>query len=328
MTKVNGIEIKECVEGDERVMIAVPTTGDKARTIRISLKQWRMFHAVVDSNGFVEAAEKLHMSQSAISHALAKLQEHLGVALLTLKGRKAQITEEGKVLLERSRELLRHAVELEDLAENLRQGWGAEIRLIIDPDFPSDILMRALRGFSTSAQNVRLSVQEALADRACQSLLDNAVDFAITTRVLPGYISNRLAVIEYVPVAHKNNSLFSLKRYVTADDLRTQRQIVVAGANDYLIAGSGCPLTYSVGVWSVSSHDRAIDALCASTGYAWLPKYRLLSLLEENVLRVLPMLEASSYTSALYLITGHSVRGNSCAIRLADALRAQGGAVY
>jgi DNA-binding transcriptional ArsR family regulator len=131
MTKANGIAIKECVEGDKRVMLAIPATGDKARTIRISLKQWRMFHAVVDSNGFVEAAEKLHMSQSAISHALAKLQEHLGVALLTLKGRRAQITEEGKVLLERSRELLRHAVELEDLAENLRLGWGPEIRLII-----------------------------------------------------------------------------------------------------------------------------------------------------------------------------------------------------
>jgi DNA-binding transcriptional LysR family regulator len=159
-------------------------------------------------------------------------------------------------------------------------------------------------------------------------LLDNAVDFAITTRVLPGYINNRLVAIEYVPVAHKNNSLFSLKRYVTADDLRTQRQIVVAGANDYLIAGSGCPLAYSVGSWSVSSHDRAIDALCESLGYAWLPKYRLQSLLEENVLRVLPMLEASSYTSALYLITGNSVRGNSCAVRLADALRAQGTAVY
>lgn len=328
MTKVSGIKVKEYIDGDGGKTIAVPIAGEKSKTIRISLKQWRMFHAVIDSDGFMEAAEKLHVSQSAISHALAKLQEQLGLALLTLKGRKAQITEEGKVLLERSRELLRSAVELEDLAEYLRQGWGPEIRLMIDPDFPPNMLMCALRGFSTSAQNIRVRVQEAQASRACRALLDNVVDFAISNRVPPGFINSKLATIEYVPVAHPGNPLFFLKRNVALDDLRTQQQIIVADADDYLLGGSVGPLTYPMQSRSVSSHDRAIDALCERVSYAWLPKHKLHRLLETNVLRVLPLLETNSYTTELYLVTGSSVRGNPCAVRFGEALRMQGTAFY
>jgi DNA-binding transcriptional ArsR family regulator len=94
----------------------------KQRLSRVSLKQWRLFHAVVDFDGFVGAASALHISQSSISHALAKLQDQLGITLFTLKGRKAQITDAGKVLLESSRELVRHAADVEELAENLRPG--------------------------------------------------------------------------------------------------------------------------------------------------------------------------------------------------------------
>lgn len=328
MTKVSGIQIGEGGNEDERHIIAIPPSRESARTIRISLKQWRMFHAVVDFDGFMEAAEKLHVSQSSISHALAKLQEQLGVGLLTLKGRKAQITDEGKVLLERSRELLRKAAELEDLAESLRLGWGPEIRMMIDPDFPADMLMRSLREFSISAHNVRLRVQDASADLACEALKENTIDFAVSAKVPPGYVSSELVAIEYVPVAHTSNPLFALQRYVTANDLKLQRQITVTGANDYLVADSGAPLPHPARPWSVSSLERAIGVLSQCAGYAWLPKYKLRSWLEQDILRILPMLGPCSHTTNLYLISGHSVRGNPCATRFGEVMRRGGEASY
>ena len=42
-----------------------------ARKLRISLKQWRMLHAVIDCGGFADAAKFMHLSQSAISYTVA-----------------------------------------------------------------------------------------------------------------------------------------------------------------------------------------------------------------------------------------------------------------
>ena len=58
-----------------------------------SLEQWKAFQAVIDYGGFAQAAAALHRSQSAISYSVNRLQEQLGVRLLEISGRKAQLTE-------------------------------------------------------------------------------------------------------------------------------------------------------------------------------------------------------------------------------------------
>lgn len=71
-----------------------------------------------------EAAERLNKSQSSLNHAVAKLQQTLGVALLEVRGRKAFLTEEGDVFLRRAKQLTQQMEELELLAFNIHQGWG------------------------------------------------------------------------------------------------------------------------------------------------------------------------------------------------------------
>jgi transcriptional regulator, LysR family len=51
-----------------------------------TLEQWRIFQAVVEQGGYAQAAEKLNKSQSSLNHAIAKLQQTLGVALLEVRG--------------------------------------------------------------------------------------------------------------------------------------------------------------------------------------------------------------------------------------------------
>ncbi len=296
----------------------------EARATRVSLKQWRMFHAVVDFDGFAEAAEHLHLSQSSISHALAKLQDQLGVPILTLKGRKSQVTEAGQQLLERSREVVRSALALEDLAARLREGWGPEIRLAIDPIYPSELLMHALRDISALSHKVRLSVEEAGADRSIQALQENAIDFAISTRVALGFRSAELIGIEHVPVAHPGNPLFSLRRQVGFDDLQTQTQVTVSAYNDYMFSGEQQVGLMSPKQWNVSSLERALATLRKGGTYAWLPKYMLRHCLDGEQLRILPLDGGASHTVRLFLIQGRSVTRSPSALRFADALRKVG----
>lgn len=291
-----------------------------SKNFRVSLKQWKMFQAVIDYDGFTGAASHLHISQSAISYTLAKLQEQLGVTLLKIEGRKAQLTEEGKILLSRSRILTRNAIELETLAESLRQGWGPEIRIMIDQNFPAHLLMLALHRLSPGALPINLSVEEATTDQIENALLDHATDLAIGTQVPNGFVGNELIEIEHVAIAHPDHPLFALNREITADDLENEMQIVISGTNDHLNGNQNCRSNRCSRIWNVRSFDTAIGALRHCLGYARLPKYRVQRWLDQDQVRVLPLCNGSSYKTHLHLIYGRSINFDSGTKMFADIL--------
>lgn len=106
------------------------------------------------------AAEALHRSQSSVSYTVARMQDQLGVPLLRIDGRKAVLTEAGGVLLRRSRQLVKQASQLEDLAHHMEQGWEAEVRLVVDAAYPSARIVRALTAFMPQSRGCRVRLRE------------------------------------------------------------------------------------------------------------------------------------------------------------------------
>ena len=127
-----------------------------------TLEQWRIFQAVIDCGGYAHAAEQLNKSQSSLNHAVAKLQQVLGVQLLEVKGRKAVLTSVGEVMLRRSRQLTQTAQELEQLAHNLEQGWEPEVKLALEMVFDRSTLIPALRKFQDFSRGSRLSIEDTV----------------------------------------------------------------------------------------------------------------------------------------------------------------------
>lgn len=294
----------------------------KTRTPRISLKQWNMFHAVIEFDGFDGAADQLHVTQSTVSHAVAKLQEQLGVALLELKGRKAQITAAGQCLLERSRELVRQANALEVLADTLRHGCGPDIRVAMDPGFPSDLLIQAVRQCSPSLHDLRLSVSEVTPDGARRVLHAGEADIVIGAQPVPGFAASFLFEVEHIAVAHPAHPLFLGKRDITHDELNTHSQIVIAPAQQGGGAGMGEAVLPHPGSWRVCNPERAIGILRQGVGYAWLPRFQVQQALDARHLRALPLAGARHHGSRLYLMCAQSVAAGSVARQFADALHA------
>lgn len=89
------------------------------RNIYVTLRQWRIFHAVIDYGGFAEAAAHLHLSQSTVSYTIRQMQEQLGIQLIQIVGRRARLTPAGKQVHDRSRQMLRFAIELEEAVKLL-----------------------------------------------------------------------------------------------------------------------------------------------------------------------------------------------------------------
>src|SRR5277367_1192736 len=103
---------------------------------KTSVEQWNVLATVVDTGGFAQAAQVLNRSQSAVSYAVARLQESLGLPLLVVEGRKSVLTAHGRTLLNRARLLLKELSTLEQLARSLKQGWEPELSLVVDAAFP------------------------------------------------------------------------------------------------------------------------------------------------------------------------------------------------
>lgn len=292
------------------------------RMPRISLKQWRLFHAVIDNDGFVGAANKMHISQSSISHALAKLQDQLGVPLLTLKGRKAQITEHGKCLLERSRDLVRQASQLEKFGEFLRLGAEPQIRLVVEPNYPAELLIRTFNDLSSQSGKLRLNVKETDLAEIRQLMHQDEADLAISSGTLSGFASNKLIELEHIAIAPSDSPLFRINRGITDEDLARCLQIMFCvGSHDPEPLGMGHSAR-GLPAWRVSSLDSAADALRFGLGYAWLPRYRVQGWLNDGWVRILPLDCGASYTVQMYLTRGRAVVPGSSAQRFADALQA------
>ena len=128
--------------------------------MKATLEQLRMFKAVVEHGGYAQAAAAIYKSQSTISYAVHKLQEQLGVSLLEVEGRKAVLTEHGKVLLQRASQLLEQAEELGKVAKALSDGIEAKVRIALDMIYPYDTLFEILEEFSQSFPNTRIELEE------------------------------------------------------------------------------------------------------------------------------------------------------------------------
>lgn len=286
----------------------------------VSLKQWRIFHAVVDCGGFAEAAKSLHLSQSTISYTVSKLQDQLGTSLLKLEGRKAILTPEGRALLERSRNVLKEAVELETFARNLGQGWGQEVRLVVDHNFPVNLLTQSLSRFTAlgkGAAHVRLREVPTL--HAEDVLRDPNVDLAISERVPLGYLGEPLVEVEYIAVAHPEHALMKLEREISAIDLVQHIQIDMGPVNTGEKAGAGS--SKHMRRWTMNSFDTVLAAVCEGLGYAWLPKHRVQKWLDQGLLAQLPLGDKRTYKSILYLVHGRPWCATPAASRLAEVLR-------
>lgn len=259
---------------------------------RVTLDQWRTLQAVVDQGGFAQAAEVLHRSQSSVSYTIARMQEQLGVPLLRIDGRKAVLTEAGDVLLRRSRQLVKQASQLEDLAYNMDQGWEAEVRLVVDAAYPTAPLIRALAAFIPQSRGCRVRLREEVLSGVEEVLLEGTADLAISSLSMVGYLGHELSEVEFVAVAHPDHQLHKLQRQLTFEDLHNQLQVV--------IRDSGRSKPRDVGWlgaeqrWTVSSLPTAANFVSSGLGFAWLPRHLIDRELSDGILQPLALAQGGT----------------------------------
>ena len=86
----------------------------------MELEQLRIFIAVAETGSFTKAAKRLFVSHSTTSRAVTALEEKLGIRLLDRDNRVLGLTDAGRALLPRARELVSLADSIENEFESMK----------------------------------------------------------------------------------------------------------------------------------------------------------------------------------------------------------------
>lgn len=267
---------------------------------RTSLEQWAVLAAIVDHGGFAQAAEALHRSQSAVSYAVARLQESLDVPLLAVEGRRAVLTPAGQTLLRRARDVLKDFETLERLAVSVKQGWEAELRLVVDAAFPRDRLLKIIAELQQLCPNTQIQLSDAVLSGAEEAITEQAADVVITSRVPTGFLGEYLMEVRFVAVAKPDHPLFALDRALAPADLVRHIQAVVRDSGSqhprddgWLGAERRC---------TVSSMEASLAIVQAGLAFAWLPEHVVADSLKRGTLRALPLETGATRNVPLSLV--------------------------
>jgi DNA-binding transcriptional LysR family regulator len=252
-----------------------------------TLDEWEILHAVVQLGGFAPAAEQLNRSQSTISYAIARLQEKLGVKLFELKGRKAHLTEVGRALLADAEPHLAGFHQLEQRARSLASGGASEIRLSVDSIFPNDRLFAALAEFSKRFPYVHSKVRQTTFLSSDSEVSAHNAQICISGLISREYFVQPVLEIKMLAVARRDHPLHWLKRPVTRIDIMQHTLAVIEGMASGVTRRQ--PRGPAQRFLPVSTIEAAIDAVRSGLCFAWLPVYRIQSLLDCGELVALPM---------------------------------------
>lgn len=114
---------------------------------QMKLSQLRILVAIADHGSFSEAALELEMSQSAVSHAVSALEEHLG-AVLFLRGRQgARLTSLGAQIVDHARVIVDRAEAIAKAAKLSKGLKGGQIKLASFRSVATYILPSAIGQF-------------------------------------------------------------------------------------------------------------------------------------------------------------------------------------
>jgi len=147
----------------------------------MNLQQLDHFLAVVETQSFSRAADKLHLTQPALSRSIQALEEELGGPLLE-RGKNKTLTSLGELALARARRVRVELAELRRSARILADVEGGTLRLGLGPAPTAMLSVHLLQHMMQRYPAIKVQLSGGTADMQLQELRDGDVDALILHR--------------------------------------------------------------------------------------------------------------------------------------------------
>src|SRR5947209_1211078 len=144
--------------------------------------QMQVFLAVAEKLSFTRAAEGLFLTQSAVSHQVAKLERSIGCELLLREGRTVTLTGAGRGMAAQARRVLAALDEAGEAVRRASNPGQGRLRIGASATACQYLFPEALREFRECFPHYTLSIIPGDAPVMVQHLLAEMVDMAVMVR--------------------------------------------------------------------------------------------------------------------------------------------------
>jgi DNA-binding transcriptional LysR family regulator len=277
----------------------------------ITLDALEVLDAIDRKGSFAAAANELFRVPSAISYTVQKLEQDLGVVLFRKEGRKAVLTEAGKVLLEQGREILDATQRLALAAKKTHSGWEPVFNIAIDSILDFGFIYPLIARFYEVLPDIEINIFEEVLGGAQEAITSNRADLVIGSGATPapnqGIKYQQIRQVEWVFTVAPAHELAQAPLSLSRQQIEQRRFIVVRDSSR-----NQAPQSHRVfskrPVLSVPSITEKIHALCSGLGVGFLPAHRIQHLLEQGQLIALPV-EDEIPAETLYMAWKTSNKG-------------------
>jgi DNA-binding transcriptional LysR family regulator len=235
--------------------------------MNISLNHLSLFHAVAEAGGVTRAAERLMVSQPAVSKQVKELERTLRVRLLERDGRGVRLTEHGRVLAGYARQIFTLLDEAEAALTDLDALRRGRLAVGVTPTIGTYVLPDVLVYFRQRFPGVRVEVETAdvgrLRDRVAT---DRSLDLALADETLtfPGMARREFTKATFVAIAAPRHPLVRRRRVALADLATGPLVMREPGSNERslverFLAESGLGFDGALTLGSTEAVKRAVE---------------------------------------------------------------------
>lgn len=143
--------------------------------------QLAAFIAVAETSSFSLAAERLHLTQPAISKRIAVLEQMIGNSLFDRIGKRVILTEAGQILLPRARKILREIEDTRTAIHNLGSSVSGRFSLASSHHIGLHRLPPVLKEYSAVYPRVSIDISFLDSEQAYQQVAHGEIELAVVT---------------------------------------------------------------------------------------------------------------------------------------------------
>jgi LysR family transcriptional regulator for metE and metH len=193
----------------------------------MEIRHLRLIKAIVEEGSITKAIDKLHLTQSALSHQLKEAEYQLGTKIFLRINKKMILTKAGEKLYATANEILDKLSDTEKEIKQLIFGEVGEIRISTECYSSYHWLPSVLKQFHLLYPNIELKIVMEATHYPLQKLQENILDIAIISDPIKDENIKYLELFqdEMMMVVSENHS-WTNKKYVVAEDFRNEHLII------------------------------------------------------------------------------------------------------
>ncbi|MDM5322042.1 LysR family transcriptional regulator [Bacillus altitudinis] len=196
--------------------------------------QYKVFLTVVECGSFTKAGEKLGLTQSGVSHNIAKLESELGVVLLRRNRNGLSLTDAGERVMPHIRQIIHHASLLEQEAALIQGMEVGSIKIGTFSSFSSKMLPQLIHLFTKRYPNIQVELYEGGYEEIEEWIASGTVDVGFLTQPSREFETVPLFQDELVVLMQENHR-FHTKKVIEVDSLQDESFIMPKAGCDLLI---------------------------------------------------------------------------------------------